>query len=862
MKNLLFVLSFFFTFTATAQVDDQWRMIGSVDNSGWAVVDDSTYTGNINFQSDLTGKGFLATNIQTGYRVFTQTSQMYRVDVVTSTTFSSAQVRIVEYGANRGTPVGQLMAFDPQERMTVPQIPSGSTGSTAAMQAAVDTWNSRLDEAYIVSQLSELSGLNCNTGNWAYVSNDNVWYYCDGTQWVEFSGGGQKFENVIYVAKNVANDGNGSFTKPYSNLWIAKDSAKSGDLIHVLNGTHVIDTVGSGADKTGSTLDLEDISLIKDGVNYYLAPNVRIENNMRDSTVHLFYDTLGQTTSVYGHGTLAVGYNTTSAGFAFLNDSLSNVNIQCDSILWSDKADPIGWIRSGNLVNYQTAYFDVKYYEPKNSNFIMVNNDLPEDTTRNAKFRFNVDVLNANGAFYTFNLTRTSPIENCDVQVNIGYAYGDLPQYIFYISGGGGNNNQITIDIDKANFASSPFGMLTMSTRFTAGNNNTFHFNCDDCYSTQKLIRFEDFNSGGNNNTVAITGNYRSRDQAVIRLRYPTEATLSEGLTLTLDGTFVSDSSVVISNETRSLQLAMRGRYETLTDNPILQITRTNFVGSVDIDAATLIQPSTATTNPIESNTVGTVVSTFNSSANSNRQSANVTYQYNKELGLDAQAVPYENATTPDSNNVAAGLNDLYNRASIADLPQGNVTIDAQGNKLEFDNMGITRINSDTSGTQTAGYEENWSTASSIESYLRSYSKSDPVNSLQEIRFNIGLSKMQFTDPEAGIVDLDRLTGRYSFPAKITASTTETVAHDAEYTIDASGAGVPFTVTLDVANLVEGDNFEVYIKGADLQAVTLDLATGDILYEGDTAAATKAFSGTYHSLFCRFDGTNIRIDER
>lgn len=144
MKYIIIVISAMLVFSNVhTQTDDQWRMIGSIDNNGWTVVDDSTYTGNVNFQSDLTGKSFLASGIQAGYRVFTQTSQMYRIDVVTSTTFSSAQITIIEYGADRGTPIGQVTAFDPQGRETVPAIPFGSTGSTAALQAAVVTWNAK-----------------------------------------------------------------------------------------------------------------------------------------------------------------------------------------------------------------------------------------------------------------------------------------------------------------------------------------------------------------------------------------------------------------------------------------------------------------------------------------------------------------------------------------------------------------------------------------------------------------------------------------------------------------------------------------------------------------------------------------------
>ena len=137
MKTLFSILCLFISVSLFSQVDDQWRMVGSVDGSGWTVVDDSTYTGNINGQSDLTSKGFLATQIDSGYQVFTQISQIYRVDSVLGTTFSSAEVRIIENGGDYGTPTGQVMAYDPQGRETVPQVPLGSTGSTNAMQAAI-----------------------------------------------------------------------------------------------------------------------------------------------------------------------------------------------------------------------------------------------------------------------------------------------------------------------------------------------------------------------------------------------------------------------------------------------------------------------------------------------------------------------------------------------------------------------------------------------------------------------------------------------------------------------------------------------------------------------------------------------------
>ena len=132
----LFVLLSVFTAHA------QFRMVGS---GTWTTENDSTYSGTINFQADLTGQGYLPTQIAPGFRLFTPTEQLYRVDQVVSSTFSTAEIVIVEVGSTTGQPIGQAMIFNPDGRETIPQVPFGSTGSTAQMQAAVDSWNARVD---------------------------------------------------------------------------------------------------------------------------------------------------------------------------------------------------------------------------------------------------------------------------------------------------------------------------------------------------------------------------------------------------------------------------------------------------------------------------------------------------------------------------------------------------------------------------------------------------------------------------------------------------------------------------------------------------------------------------------------------
>lgn len=136
MKSL-FIL--FFIALAT-QAFGQFRMIGT---ASWITVNDSTYTATVTFQSDLTGMGYLANQIQVGYRTFTPTEQLYSITAVANATFSSADLTVVELNGNHGSPNGQILVFNPAGNSTIPQAPFGSTGATAQMQAAVDAYNAR-----------------------------------------------------------------------------------------------------------------------------------------------------------------------------------------------------------------------------------------------------------------------------------------------------------------------------------------------------------------------------------------------------------------------------------------------------------------------------------------------------------------------------------------------------------------------------------------------------------------------------------------------------------------------------------------------------------------------------------------------
>ena len=140
MKTILATLLSLMSFFAISQTNDQFRLVGS---GTWSTINDSTYQASLSFMSDLSGGGFLATDIVDSFRLFTGIEKIYRVDTVWNKTFSSASVRVVEYNGTSGIPSGQVMIYNPDGRSTIPQVPFGSTGATAQLQAAVVTYNAK-----------------------------------------------------------------------------------------------------------------------------------------------------------------------------------------------------------------------------------------------------------------------------------------------------------------------------------------------------------------------------------------------------------------------------------------------------------------------------------------------------------------------------------------------------------------------------------------------------------------------------------------------------------------------------------------------------------------------------------------------
>ena len=124
-------------------VESRYYMVGSFSNA--AMNADSSYRVDIVFQSDQTGNGYLANQLQVGWRVFTSTRRKYVIDTIHTSSFTSATVTLRRLAGEAGVPSGISMAYQydgSTEALPVP--PVNSTGISAAMASIVQTHNAVL----------------------------------------------------------------------------------------------------------------------------------------------------------------------------------------------------------------------------------------------------------------------------------------------------------------------------------------------------------------------------------------------------------------------------------------------------------------------------------------------------------------------------------------------------------------------------------------------------------------------------------------------------------------------------------------------------------------------------------------------
>ena len=95
----------------------------------------TTHRATLNAQSDQLGEGYLANQIQVGYRVLTSTKRHFEVTTIDNSSFGSATVVLTEIGGTTLGPNGSGVLYDPGANGMIPPLPANATGVSQALLA-------------------------------------------------------------------------------------------------------------------------------------------------------------------------------------------------------------------------------------------------------------------------------------------------------------------------------------------------------------------------------------------------------------------------------------------------------------------------------------------------------------------------------------------------------------------------------------------------------------------------------------------------------------------------------------------------------------------------------------------------------
>jgi len=180
MKNIIF-LFLLFPVLAFSQIQTQFSAV--CDFGTFTAVNDSLWQGDISNWSDPLSNGYLPSGVQVGFALVDASGKMFRVKVINSTTFSSANLNIVEL-QNSTAPAGRGSVFEFLPNGMIPPAVANALGVTPVIRSKIDIHN-----AVILSgasggstplptptlNISVLSQSEMNL-SWASVANAQLYY--------------------------------------------------------------------------------------------------------------------------------------------------------------------------------------------------------------------------------------------------------------------------------------------------------------------------------------------------------------------------------------------------------------------------------------------------------------------------------------------------------------------------------------------------------------------------------------------------------------------------------------------------------------------------------------------------------------
>lgn len=127
-----------------SQSQSRFVLPGAIDYGvGVTTINDSTYQFRVALLTDQTGSGFSASQIQVGWRVFTNTKRMYRITVSENGGFTGRILTAVEVPSTNGPPNGtQLVVYQYDgTNLAIPTAPVNSSGISGSFDGILVNHN-------------------------------------------------------------------------------------------------------------------------------------------------------------------------------------------------------------------------------------------------------------------------------------------------------------------------------------------------------------------------------------------------------------------------------------------------------------------------------------------------------------------------------------------------------------------------------------------------------------------------------------------------------------------------------------------------------------------------------------------------
>ena len=235
----------------------------------------TTHRATLNAQSDQLGEGYLANQIQVGYRVLTSTKRHFEVTTIDNASFGSATVVLTEIGATTLGPNGSGVLYDPGANGMIPPLPANATGVSQALLANMLIHNFEVAQTLVGGSSSD----------WADITNKPAGFADD-------------IDNVGLetVSVNAPLTGNGTPGSPisYTPTPLTWNNI-TGKPTTFPSGDDVIGNEDNGLDIDGSRLytTRPDGSRIGDGVDLSFAGSFSILRTTSDGLEVRIYWTYG-----------------------------------------------------------------------------------------------------------------------------------------------------------------------------------------------------------------------------------------------------------------------------------------------------------------------------------------------------------------------------------------------------------------------------------------------------------------------------------------------------------------------------------------------------------------------------------------